>query len=312
MKEMKKATVPYGETEITLEHGKLAKQADGSVTVRQGDTVILATACVADAPKPGGDFFPMTVDYEERMYAAGKISSSKFMKREGKPSETAVLTGRLIDRSIRPMFPKSFRREVQIVVTTLSIDGEHDAAALAVIGASAALTQTDAPFEGPVAAVRVGMIDGKLILNPTTSQIAEGDLDLLASGTEHKITMIEVAANEIPEAKMAEALAFAQKAIALAIEPQRVFINKDKDKIEHVEPEHIGAVKDFAWDRLQEIVTELDLEKRHDMLKELEAEAIEKFAEQFEEGQVIEAIEMAFLKSIRALILEKKQRPDGR
>ena len=312
MSDLKKATVPYGETEITLEHGKLAKQADGSVTVRQGDTVLLATACVADKPKVGSDFFPLTIDYEERMYAGGKISSSKFMKREGRPSESAVLTGRLVDRSIRPMFPKGLRREVQVIVTTLSFDGEHDTSALAVIGASAALMQTDAPFEGPVAAVRVGLIDDKPVLNPTISQIAESELDLLASGTEHKITMIEVAANEIPEAKMAEALAFAQKAIAEAIEPQRVFINKDKEKVEHIEPEHIGAVKEFAWDRLQSIVTETDIEKRHDLLKTLEAEAIEKFAETLEEGQVIEAIELAFFKSIRALILEKKQRPDGR
>ncbi|MEK7202032.1 MAG: polyribonucleotide nucleotidyltransferase [Patescibacteria group bacterium] len=312
MKELKKATVPYGETEIILEHGKLAKQADGSVTVRQGDTVLLATACVADKPKVGSDFFPLTIDYEERMYAAGKISSSKFMKREGRPSESAVLTGRLVDRSIRPMFPKGLRREVQVIVTTLSYDGEHDTSALAVIGASAALIQTDAPFAGPIAAVRVGLVDGKLILNPTTTQMAESELDLLASGSEHKITMIEVAANEIPEAKMAEALAFAQKGIAAAIEPQRAFINADKEKVEHVEPEHIGKVKDFSWDRLQTIVTETDLTKRHDLLKTLEADAIEKFAEEFEAGQVIEAVELAFHKAIRTLILEKKQRPDGR
>ncbi|MDP3993101.1 MAG: polyribonucleotide nucleotidyltransferase [bacterium] len=312
MKDMKKTTVPYGETEIILEHGKLAKQADGSVTVRQGDTVLLATACVADKPKVGSDFFPLTIDYEERMYAGGKISSSKFMKREGRPSESAVLTGRLVDRSIRPMFPKGLRREVQVIVTTLSYDGEHDTSALAVIGASAALIQTDAPFAGPIAAVRVGLVEGKLILNPTTTQMAESELDLLASGSEHKITMIEVAANEIPEAKMAEALAFAQKGIAAAIEPQKTFINADKEKVEHVEPEHIGKVKDFAWDRLQNIVTETDLSKRHDLLKTLEADAIEKFAEEFEAGQVIEAVEMAFHKAIRTLILEHKKRPDGR
>jgi len=312
MKETKSVQVPYGETEIGLETGKLARQADGSVVVRQGDTVLLATACVADKPKPGGDFFPLTVDYEERMYAAGKISSSKFMKREGRPSEAAVLTGRLIDRSIRPMFPKSLRREVQVVITTLSIDGEHDTSALAVIGASAALIQTDAPFAGPVAAVRVGLVDGQLILNPTTSHLAVSELDLLAAGSEHKITMIEVAANEIPEAKMAEALVFAQRGIAAAIEPQRAFINADKEKVEHIEPEHIDLVKKFAWDRLQEIVTETDLPKRHDLLKELELDAIVKFTEQFEESAVIEAVELAFFKSIRALILDKKQRPDGR
>ncbi|OGD61684.1 polyribonucleotide nucleotidyltransferase [Candidatus Berkelbacteria bacterium RIFCSPLOWO2_01_FULL_50_28] len=309
---MKKVTVPYGEADLVIESGKLAKQADGSVTLRCGDTVILATACVADKPKEGADFFPLTIDYEERMYAAGKISSSKFMKREGRPSEEAVLRGRLIDRSIRPMFPKGFRREVQVIVTTLSYDDNHDIAAMAVIGASCALLQTNAPFEGPVAAVRVGLKDDKFILNPTVAELAEGDLDLLASGTEHKITMIEVASREIPEAKMEEALTFAQKAIAEAIEPQRGFINQDKEKIVHVDPEHIGEVKKFAWDELQKIVTEIDLAKRHDMLKELEATAIEKFAETFNEKQVVEAIDTAFLKAIRALILDSKKRPDGR
>ena len=312
MKEIKSAIVPYGETEIVLEHGMFARQANGSVTVRQGDTVLLATACVADKPKPGSDFFPLTVDYEERMYAAGKISSSKFMKREGRPSETAVLIGRLVDRSIRPMFPKGLRREIQVIITTLSFDGEHDTSALAVIGASAALIQTDAPFTGPVAAVRVGLIDGKLVLNPTASQLVTSQLDLLAAGSDQKIAMIEVAANEISESLMAEALVLAQKGIAAAIEPQKVFINADKEKVEHVEPEHINLVKEFAWDRLQMIVTEIDLEKRHDLLKALEADAIAKFAESFEEGQVIEAVELAFFKSIRALILDKKQRPDGR
>jgi len=306
------ATVPYGETEVILESGKLAKQADGSVTVRQGDTVILASACVAEKPVEGKDFFPMTVDYEERMYAAGKISSSKFMKREGKPSDTAVLNGRIVDRSIRPMFPKGFRREVQLVITTLAYDEIHDTSALAVIGASAALMQTDAPFEGPVAAVRVGLIDGKLILNPTTEQLAQSELDLLAAGTEHKITMIEVAASEVPEAKMEEALAFAQKGIAAAIEPQRTFINPDKEKVTFVDPEHWTEIKEFAWERLQKIVTETDLEKRHDLLKELEADAITKFAETYEEKQVVEAVEMAFFKSIRALIIDHKKRPDGR
>lgn len=312
MKGIKKATVPYGKTEVVLESGHLAKQADGSVTVTCGDTVILATACVAEKAKDGADFFPMTVDYEERMYAAGKISSSKFMKREGRPTEAAVLNGRLVDRSIRPMFPKGFRREVQLIITTLSYDEDHDASALAVIGASAALMQTDAPFEGPVAAVRVGLIDGEFVLNPTFEEMDKSELDLLAAGSAEKITMIEIAANEVPEAKMEAALAFAQKGIAAAIEPQKEFINADKEKVVHVDPEHIGAVKDFVWDRLQTIVTETDLEKRHKLLKELEAEAIAKFAETFTETQVLEAVETAFFKSIRALILERKQRPDGR
>jgi polyribonucleotide nucleotidyltransferase len=148
------ATVPFGETDLTLESGKLARQAGGAVVVRHGDTVLLVAATIAPEPREGVDFFPMTIDYEERMYAAGKISSSKFMKREGRPSEEAILKSRIVDRSIRPMFPKGFRREVQVIITTLAYDETHDAATLAVIGASAALLHTDAPFEGPIAAVR--------------------------------------------------------------------------------------------------------------------------------------------------------------
>lgn len=312
MVEKKSAKVPYGENELILESGKLAKQADGSVTVRWGDTIILASACVADKPKLGTDFFPMTVDFEERMYAAGKISSSRFMKREGRPSEAAVLIGRIIDRSIRPMFPKGFRRDVQLIVTTLSYDESHDPSAAAVIGASVALLQTDAPFEGPVAAVRVGLIDDKFILNPTNEQLASSELDLLAAGAEHKITMIEVESKEVSEAKMEEALVFAQKAIAEAIEPQRTFISTDKEKVKFVEPEHMAEIKKLYFDKLIEVVKESDLEKRHEMLKAVEAEAIEKFAETFEEAQVVEAVETVYLKAIRELILVHKTRPDGR
>lgn len=312
MKDIVKSVVPYGSQELVLETGKLAKQAGGSVVLTWGETVILATACVAAEPREGVDFFPMTVDFEERMYAAGKISSSKFMKREGKPSEDAVLNGRIIDRSIRPMFPKGFRREVQLIVTTLSYDESHDPSAMAVIGASAALLQTDAPFEGPVAAVRVGMVDGQFVLNPSNEELAKSELDLLAAGTTDKITMIEVESKEVPESKMEEALVFAQQAIAAAIEPQNAFASKDKEKVEFVEPEHWSEVKKFAWDQLMTVAKETDLDKRHDMLKAVEATAIEKFAETFEEAQVVEAIDAAFLKAIRSLILEHKQRPDGR
>lgn len=305
-------TIPFGQTELKLETGKLAKQASGSVVVTQGETVLLVTVVVSPEPREGTDFFPMTVDYEERMYAAGKISSSKFMKREGRPSEEAVLRGRIIDRSIRPMFPKGFRREVQIIATTLSYDDTHDTSAMAVVGASAALVQTDAPFAGPVAAVKVGRVDGQLILNPTNEQMEKSDLDLLAAGTANKITMIEVASMEIPEKEMEEALAFAQKAIAEAITPQSAFIAKDKEKVEFSEADHWIAVKEKAWDKLQTIVTETDLDLRHTKLKELTAALTEELVGKFDATQVREAVDAHFLKAIRSLILEKKLRPDGR
>ncbi|MEX2361574.1 MAG: polyribonucleotide nucleotidyltransferase, partial [Patescibacteria group bacterium] len=305
-------TIPFGATDLKIESGKLAKQASGSVVVTQGETVLLVTVVVASEAREGTDFFPMTVDYEERMYAAGKISSSKFMKREGRPSEDAVLRGRIIDRSIRPMFPKGFRREVQIIATTLSYDDTHDTSAMAVVGASAALMQTDAPFNGPVAAVKVGRVDGKLILSPTNEEMEKSDLDLLAAGTTNKITMIEVASLEIPEKEMEEALTFAQAAIAAAIAPQEVFINKDKEKIVHTDPEHWDVIKKKAWSELQEIVKETDYSARKEKIGELTAKLTKELAEQFDAAQVAEAVDAYFLKAVRAMIIEQKQRPDGR
>jgi len=305
-------TIPFGKTELKIETGKLAKQAGGSVVVTQGETIILVTACVAAEPREGVDFFPLTVDYEERMYAAGKISSSKFMKREGKPSEDAILIGRLIDRSIRPMFPKGFRREVQLIVTVLSYDEVHHPASMAVVGASAALLQTDAPFEGPIASVTVGRVDGQLVLNPTEPEMELSDLDLLASGSASKINMIEVAAKEIPEAEIEQALTFAQEAIAQAAEPQSAFIATDKEKIEFVEPEIWAVIKEKAGDQIKKIVNEVDYAKRQDQLKELTIKMHEELAEDFEPAQVSEAVDVIFLKSVRAMILEDKKRPDGR
>lgn len=306
------AAIPFGETELKIESGKLAKQAAGSVLVTYGETVILVAVGLAKEPREGTDFFPLTVDYEERMYAAGKISSSKFMKREGRPSDEAILKSRIVDRSIRPMFPKGFRRDVQVIITTLSYDESHDPTAIAVIGASAALLQTDAPFEGPIAAVRVGLVDGSFVLNPTVEQMESSELDLLAAGTEKKITMIEVLANQIGEEKMEEALAFAQKAIAAAIEPQRALIRADKEKVDFVEPEHWTAVKDYSYKKMESVVSEIDLQKRDELLLKLTEETAAHFSEQFEESLVKEALDVVFLKAVRSLILEKKQRPDGR
>lgn len=305
-------TLPYGETELKLSSGKLAKQASGSVLVTYGETVLLVAATIATQPKPGTDFFPMTIDYEERMYAAGKISGSKFMKREGRASDEAVLKARVVDRSIRPMFPKGFRRDVQIIITTLAYDDSHDPAAIAVIGASAALLQTDAPFEGPVAAVRVGMKDDKFILNPTLEELAESPLDLLVAGSAKKVTMIEALANELPEAKMTEALAFAQKGLAAAISPQTEFVNPDKEKVEFVDAPVLAEVKKFLGDDLDQAVLEIDLDKRHKLIQELYTKAAEKFAESYEAAEITEAVDTAFLKTIRRLILEKHHRPDGR
>ncbi len=307
-----KTKIPFGAEEIIVESGRLAKRASGAVTVTQGETVILVTAVVAKHAKEGTDFFPMTIDYEERMYAAGKISGSKFMKRESRPSDEAILKGRLIDRSIRPMFPKSFRRDVQLIITTLSYDEEHDPAALAVVGASAALMLTDAPFEGPIAAVRVGQIDGKFILNPTNTQMDESDLDLVVAGTPEKINMIEALSFELPEDKMEEALKFAHKGIAEACAPQKDFAASTKEKIEYVEPESYGIIKKEYAAKLDELVTETDYDKRQVELDALETEVIEKYGEKYDGQELKSAIETAYFKSIKSLIIDKKKRPDGR
>ncbi|MGZ6313196.1 MAG: exonuclease domain-containing protein, partial [Candidatus Limnocylindrales bacterium] len=203
---------------LTIETGKLARLAGGSVTVRYGDTMVLGTANRSE-PRPGLDFFPLTVDFEERMYAAGKIPGG-FIKRESRPSEAAILAARLTDRPIRPLFPEGYKDDVQVVITVLSTDQENDPDVLGTIAGSAALTLSEIPFEGPVAAVRVGRIDGEFVINPVYSQMAESELDLVVSGTRDAIMMVEAGAKLLPEAIMAEAILFAHRALAPIIDLQ--------------------------------------------------------------------------------------------
>ena len=203
---------------LTIETGKLARLAGGSVTVRYGDTMVLGTANRSE-PRPGLDFFPLTVDFEERMYAAGKIPGG-FIKRESRPSEAAILAARLTDRPIRPLFPEGYKDDVQVVITVLSTDQENDPDVLGTIAASAALTLSEIPFQGPVAAVRVGRIDGEFVINPIYSQMAESELDLVVSGTRDAIMMVEAGAKLLPEAIMAEAILFAHRALAPIIDLQ--------------------------------------------------------------------------------------------
>src|SRR3712207_2369310 len=206
-------SVTVGEQEITFETGKLAKQADGAVVVRAGETVVLATAQGRMEAREGADFFPLTVDVEERMYAAGKIPGG-FFKREGRPTERAILTARMIDRPIRPLWPKGFRNEVQVIATVLSADMVTPHDILCINGASAALMVSSLPFLGPVGAVRVGRVDGELVVNPTLQEIEEQtELDLIVVGTRGALTMVEAGANEVPEDRLLEAFALAQSEI---------------------------------------------------------------------------------------------------
>ncbi|HTE65787.1 MAG TPA: polyribonucleotide nucleotidyltransferase, partial [Candidatus Binatia bacterium] len=201
-----KVEAEIGGKSFSLEAGKLAEQADGAVLVRYGDTVLLATAVSAE-PREGIDFFPLTVDYEERMYAAGKIPGG-FIKRESRPSEAAILAMRLTDRPIRPLFPKDYKNDVQIVLTVLSTDQENDPDILAINGASAALSVSSIPFLGPIGAVRVGRIDGQFVTNPTNSQLDESELDLVVAGTRDAVMMVEAGAKILPEDVMADAIAY--------------------------------------------------------------------------------------------------------
>src|SRR5436305_144588 len=204
---------------MSIETGRVAEQASGAVLVRYGETVILATVVGSDEPREGIDLFPLTVDVEERMYAAGKIPGG-FIKREGRASEHAILACRLADRPLRPLFPKGFRNDIQIVITVLSVDQENDPDILGIVGASAALSVSDIPFSGPVGAVRVGYIDGQLVVNPFESQMEQSRLDLAIAGTADAVMMVEAGAKELPENLMLEAVRFGQEALQDIIKMQ--------------------------------------------------------------------------------------------
>ncbi|MEW6225984.1 MAG: polyribonucleotide nucleotidyltransferase [Chloroflexota bacterium] len=228
--------IEFGGRTLTMETGKLAGLAGGAVTVRYGDTLVLGTANRSE-PRPGLDFFPLTVDFEERMYAAGKIPGG-FIKREGRASEAATLAARLTDRPIRPLFPAGYKDDVQIVITVLSTDQENDPDVLGTIAGSAALTISEIPFQGPIAAVRVGRIDGEFVLNPTTTQLAESELDLVVSGTRDAIMMVEAGVKILPEDVMAEAILFGHRSLGPVIDLQdklREAVGKPK-RIPYLEP----------------------------------------------------------------------------
>jgi DNA polymerase III epsilon subunit family exonuclease len=232
---------------LTIETGKLATLAGGSVTVRFGDTMVLGTANRSE-PRPGLDFFPLTVDFEERMYAAGKIPGG-FIKRESRPSENAILAARQTDRPIRPLFPEGYKDDIQLVITVLSTDQENNPDVLGTVAASAALSISEIPFNGPVGAVRVGRIDGEFIVNPTHSQLQESELDLIVAGTRDAIMMVEAGAKILPEAVMAEAILFGHRALQPLVDLQeqlRAAVGKAK-RVPYIEP-LVGSVLDFASD----------------------------------------------------------------
>jgi len=209
--EVKSFQTEWGGKTLTIETGKLALQANSACTVRYGDTVILATAVLEENPRENIDFFPLSVEYDEKLYAAGKIKSSRFIKREGRPTDEAVMTGRMIDRALRPLFPDGVRHDVQVVIECLCVDLENDSDILGMVGASCALSMSDIPWDGPIGGIRVGRINGEMVINPTFEARTKSDLDVIVAGTAEKAIMIEANGKEVPEADMYQAIMFGQK-----------------------------------------------------------------------------------------------------
>ena len=217
---MEKVSVKIGREELIIETGRLAKQADGSVTVQYGGTMVLVTCVCSRESKASLGFFPLTVEYQEKTFAAGKIPGG-FFKREGRPSEKAILTCRMIDRPIRPLFPSGMANEVQVVATVLSSDGENDSDVLALVGASTALTISDIPFNGPIGGLRVGMVNGEFVINPTFKEADESELDLVVVANDQSVIMLESGSNKISEEKMLEAIKFGHENLKPLIEIQK-------------------------------------------------------------------------------------------
>ena len=301
---------------FSIETGKLAGQADGAITVRYGDTVVLVTVCTSDQPREGGDFLPLTIDYEERLYAAGKIPGG-FIRREGRPSQEAILACRLTDRPLRPLLPKDWRRDIQVIVTVLSADQENDPDILAVIGSSAVLSISEVPFAGPVSAVHVGYIDNEMVLNPTLAQLEDSRLDLVVASTRESIVMVEAGAREVSEDTILQAIEFGHQANQPIIELQEQFRQAcGKPKLEApavpADLELESAVLESIGDRLAPALTEPDKIKRNQVLDGLKKEIIERLAESFPGKNIAFAFEAKLKAEIRANILDKAQRISGR
>ncbi len=317
MNNEKSFSARLGDSILAVETGKLAGQAGGAVTVRCGDTMILATATSAQTPREGTDFFPLTVDYEERLYAAGKIPGG-FFKREGRPTEAAILLCRLTDRALRPLFPKGLRHDVQIVVTALSADQEHYLDILSIIGASAALAISGIPFSGPVGAIRVGYADGQLLFNPTFSEMQNSLLDLRLAGTADAIVMVEAGADEVSEDVILEALRQGHEAYQDVIRMQqeiRQAVGKPKSDypVFQVTEEAAQAVREQLAGRIMPFFEEgRSKEGRYQALDELQAEVVGSLAERYPEAETSAAFDDYFKSEVRKAILDRGYRPDGR
>ena len=303
---------------LELEIGKVCELANGQVMVRYGDTVVNVTACASKEPRPDIDFFPLSCDYEEKMYAAGKIPGG-FIKREGRPSEKAILNSRLMDRPLRPLFPKGFYNDVQVVATVMCVDHDAPSEIAAMIGSSVALAISDIPWEGPTGSVLIGMVDGQFVVNPSLAQREESCMHLVVSGTKDAIMMVEAGANEVPEEVILDAIMFAHEEIKKIVEFIEMIvaeIGKPKMEIElYKVPEDIdAAVRAYAEDKMREAILTYDKMERLDNMDAVEAEAKEHFAEIYpDNGKDIGNVLYAITKEqVRKMILDDGIRPDNR
>lgn len=304
---------------LTFEMGELAKQANASVLVRYGDTVVLTAAVASKEPKDI-DFFPLTIGYEERLYAVGKVPGG-FIKREGRPSEHAILAGRLIDRPIRPLFPDGFRNDVQVINYVMSVDHDNSPEIAAMIGSSLALSISDIPFEGPIAGVVVGRINGEFVLNPTVEQLEQSDIDLTVAGTKDAVNMVEAGAKEVPEEVMLEAIMFGHDAIKEIIRFQEQIvaeIGKEKMKLNlyEIDPAINTRVREMAEADMLKAIQVVEKHARQEAIDAVNARVIDVFEQEEvtekELKQVKEVLNKIVKEEVRRLITDEKVRPDGR
>ena len=303
---------------LTIETGKIAKQANGSVLIRYGETAVVVAVTGTDTPRGGGDFFPLTVDFEEKMYAVGKIPGG-FLRREGRPPETAILTSRLIDRPIRPMFPDGYHNDVQIVATAVSVDPDNAPDIPAMIGASCALSISDIPFEGPIAGVRVGRVDGKFIINPTLEQAAVSEMNVAVAGTKEAILMVEAGAKEVSEQVMLDAILFGHEEIKkLVAFQEQIQAEVGKPKMEftpYVPPEALSKeIMEYGEPKIHDALMDPDKLHRDKMVSETKEAILEHFVELYPESEIDIAhiVQKLVKKVFRHIITHDKIRPDGR
>jgi polyribonucleotide nucleotidyltransferase len=301
---------------LIIQTGKLATQATSSVTVTYGETVVLVTLCIAPAPREGTDFLPLTIEYEERLYAAGKIPGG-FIRREGRPSQEATLASRLTDRPLRPLLPKTWRREIQIINTVLSADQENDPDLLAIIGSSTVLAMSEIPFDGPVGAVRIGYINDEMVLNPTLAQLEGSELDLTVVSTKDNIAMVEAGAKEVAEDTVLDAIKFAHMANQAIIKLQeeiRQAYGKPKEAapIHEINPETLAAVRQFTDAKLKTALFQADKQTRQTHMDALQKEITDSLGEKYPKSEVLDVFDKEVRKLIRSSILEKGQRVSGR